>query len=450
MRRTRIIRAIAAVTVLAVAGLTQVDGVTPTSAQAQLPDRPNILIILTDDQRVGEETMQMLPRTKAIFANRGQTFTNAVATTPLCCPSRASIYSGQYAHNHNVKHNTAGRQFDPTHSMQYELEQEGYQTAYSGKYLNASDDTPPYFDQWAVHARLTDYKKAPFNVNGQKEIAHYVTTFTAQKAREFLRDFEANDDAPWLLYVAPFAPHMPAIPQGIYKSDPVPRWDGNPATRETDRRDKPPGVKSSNRKFRKALEMRRLQLRSLKSVDDLVESVFAQVNTLNEEDTLAFFLSDNGFMWAEHKLVAKRHPYSPSVRIPFYMRWPGHVNPGSRSNEIVANIDIAPTVYEMLGIVPDYTFDGRSLLSPEKRERILIEYWWEDDDPNAATYKMLWAPGAKYVEYRGGFREFYKAEDRWELTNVYGNGRRGDEPPNEQELETLLDVYSTCSGLTCP
>lgn len=424
-------------------------------AQAQLAEQPNILIILTDDQRADEESMAVLPKTRRIFKKNGTWFKNAITTTPLCCPARASLFSGKYMHNHNIRSNPDGARYDPTDSFQRELGEAGYLRGYAGKYMPFWTKDPPFWDRWAMQLGLKDdgYFDTAFNLDGKKVIANYSTTFVGDKTIDFMKAFEKKDDTPWLLIAAPYAPHKPALPQPKYADAKLPRWNKTPAFYERGKelRDKPKPIRRLRTSPKVVERIRRRQLRSLMSVDDIVQRIFKKMNALNEQNTLAIFLSDNGFLWYEHTLEGKRHPYSPSVRIPFYMRWPGHVAQGAAPDRIVANIDVAPTIYEATGVQPSYVVDGRSLFQTmPQRDRILIEYTMEQVGLHAKSYSGLWSPFSKYTEYETGFREYYETRDRHELENLLHNGKPDDDPAIIPQLSAMLELYKNCAGASCP
>jgi arylsulfatase A-like enzyme len=430
--------------------------VAPTSdpAQAQLIERPNILVIVTDDQRADEESMSVMPQTLKLFKHQGTSFENAVTTTSLCCPSRASIFSGKYMHNHGIRSNRDGATYDAIDSIQHELGEAGYLRGFAGKYMNFFEQDPPFWDRWAQQSSLQDegYSNTMFNVDGKTVKADYSTTFVGDKTIDFMESFEKQDDTPWLLFAAPYAPHKPAEPQPKYAGANLPAWDKTPAFYERGKElsDKPDVIRTQETSLKDVKRIRANQLRSLMSVDDMVGRVFDRMFELEERNTLAIFMSDNGFLWYEHQLEGKRHPYSPSVRIPLYMRWPGRVNPGTTPDRIVANIDIAPTVYEATGITPSYVVDGRSLLQSTARERILVEYQKDDVGLHAMSYSGLWSPLTKYTEYETGFREYYAADDPHELENLFHNGKPNDDPGDAQQMSALLELYKTCAGPTCP
>ena len=144
-------------------------------------------------------------------------------------------------------------------------------------------------------------------------------------ALDFLDTLEKDDSAPWFLEIAPFSPHRPATPQRRYSDAHVPRWHSNPAREETDLSDKPAFIRAlASDNLREAKQFRNLQLRSLMTVDDLVGEVFARLREQGEaRNTLAFFLSDNGMFWYEHRFThGKSLPYDGAVKIPFFARWP--------------------------------------------------------------------------------------------------------------------------------
>ncbi len=464
-------RALTIATVLAVANVTLIacaHAARPESlarATATVADRPNILIILTDDQRIG--TMDVMPATLRRFADQGATFPHAFATTPLCCPSRSSIFTGRFAHNHGVQSNArhAPDVLDQKTTVQRYLQDAGYRTALFGKYLNLWPvvDNPPHFDRWAITSpshHSSGYYGGTWNVEGTaRTVDRYSTDFIEEQGVRYISDQESTDGQPWFLELAVYAPHLRAVPEPAYADAPVPTFHPNPAIRESDRSDKPRYVRRSIPAAMRGIEAtRRKQLRSLMSVDDLVATVFRTLAATGELDhTLAFFLSDNGFLWGEHGLRAKMHAYDPSIRVPFYMRWPGHVRSGSVDNRFVANIDIAPTILAAAGLPQDTAtpMDGRSLLDPSwRRDRILTEYW----RPNPAdppTWASLRTRRYHYIQYDRpdgtiAFREYYDlTNDPWELTNLLHDGKPANDPPLGA-IQAQLAKDRTCAGAACP
>jgi len=429
---------------------------------------PNVLIIVTDDQRP-RGTIQVMPRTRHWFGSEGTRFSNGYVTTPLCCPSRASIMTGRYAHGHGVNSNGGGPSgaaaLDQASTIQRYLAGAGYRTGIVGKFLNGwrVADDPPYFDRWAIFPG--GYHDRPWNVDGSiRSLRRYSTHVIRSHALRFLDEAEGDDARPWFLYVATAAPHVNPIAEPAYAGAPVGRWDGNPAVREEDRTDKPAYVRAASRRLSAMRAVRRKQLRSLMSVDDLVDAVMRRLEATGEEDTLAFFLSDNGYLWGEHGLQGKGVPYTPSVSVPMYMRWPeGSVAQGRVRRTFAANIDIAPTILETTGIAPDpaYPIDGRSLLGGgQDRDVMFTEEWASSAAPRWASLRTN---DYQYVEYYAGdgfgvvFREFYDLRaDPWQLDNLLGDADANNDPSHLQlaQLSIELARASRCTGTTglraCP
>jgi arylsulfatase A-like enzyme len=325
---------------------------------------PSILIFVTDDQREGLEVM---PKTRRWLRDGGTKYANSFVTTPLCCPSRASIFTGRYAHNHGVRQNDAPEALDQQTNY---LDQAGYRTSIFGKYLNFWSLTrkPPYFDRWAIFRENDAYAGVDWNVQGTiTTVPQYATHYIGDHAEAFL---DAQSSDPWFLYLAPPNPHGPYTAEPKYRNAPIPPWDCNPAVFESDRSDKPPYVSTFDDTCSQGQTTRIKQLRTLKSVDDLVDRVLSTVQAHGElKDTLVFFLSDNGRLWSEHGLNGKRHAYVQSIRVPMFARWTGHIPAGVVNRRLVANIDVAPTVLEAAQVPPNTPVDGRSLLSGEGHDQ---------------------------------------------------------------------------------
>ncbi len=429
------------------------------------PVAPNVLIIVTDDQRAGE-TLSVMPKTRHYFEGGGVKYSNGFSVTPLCCPSRSTILTGRYAHNTGVERNVLPDDLDVTTFFARLLHRNGYKTGLVGKLLNSwpVTKTPPYFDRYAMGG--TPYFGPRFNVNGNlKSVRGYSTRVMTRFSLRFLRHFESKDDAaPWLLYVAPHAPHQPWLPEKRYANAPVPRWPGNPALFERDRSDKPPSFSRVHFSISQGRRVRRNQLRTLMSVDDMVGQIFRTLRRLGERrDTLAFFLSDNGYLWADHHLGGdrntagqKRLPYTPSVRVPFYVRWPGHLPSGTRDPRLTGTVDIAPTVLEAAAIPQDPAkppLDGRSLLEPDARNRILFEFWQGSQAPWIPTWASIRTREYQYVEYYAEdkktivFREYYDlVEDPWQLENLLADGNPANDP-DVPALSAQLAADRACEGL---
>jgi arylsulfatase A-like enzyme len=450
---------------LAVAALLMLALLAPARHQAAVaapPGAPNVLVIVTDDQRNG--TMLAMPKTLSWLRSGGVEFRQAYVTTPSCCPSRASIFSGRYIHNHGVRQQRLGGNLDHRSTIQRHLKDSGYFTAMAGKLLNQWNlgTRPPFFDRYAV--ANAGYNNATWGVDGAvRQLQGYTTTIIGDKAIEYLNAFEAADDArPWFTYLATFAPHLPRTPEPQYANTTLAPSAGSPAVNENVA-DKPQYVRWRPTASDAAIQqVRTEQLRTLKSVDDMVDRVLRHLQTRGELDnTLVLYTSDNGYMWAEHRILdLKFVPYTESVQVPFFARWPGHLAPGTADDRFVANIDIKPTVLAAAGIPPDpaYPVDGRSFLSPGGRNRMLTEYFFDDANlPNLQTWASTRTRTYQYVEnYNqpelggGTFREYYDlVNDPWMLTNLYRDGNPNNDPPIGP-LSSALAADRQCSGAACP
>jgi arylsulfatase A-like enzyme len=420
--------------------------------------QPNVLFIVTDDQRL-DGTAAVMPKTMKWFRTGdaaqgiagGTYFPEGVATTPFCCPARASIFTGRYAHNHGVQVNetsspnctpapgvppTGAAALDQNTTLQRYLRNAGYRTGIFGKFLNGwcLSDNPPHWDEWTI------WGGGPFSglevaedPGVRKWLWRYSTGYLADRAEDFLqRSNDNNDGQPWYLYIAPKAPHGPYDPEPKYANDPVPALDeGHPSYFEQDRSDKAPWIQTRHNDADTVKEEWTPYWQSLKSVDDLVERVMTKLRTLNEDqDTIAVFISDNGFMWGEHGLVGKTYPFLDSIRVPFYLRWPNApdwpgsgTNPGhpGTDNRLVGNVDLAPTVVDAVNdavagdtdIAPSPAMDGISLVDPNQRERnaILTEEWGWGAQPPPQTRgycygtQLTWA---SIVTHRFQYVEHYQ------------------------------------------
>ena len=351
--------------------------------------RPNIILILTDDQDA--RSVACLPNVQSLLAAEGVTFANAFATTPLCCPSRASILRGQYAHNHRVLNNagdnggfeTFYRLGNESSTVATWLQDAGYRTALVGKYLNrypkgaAESHVPPGWDEWSAFASSDEdeggsyYSGYALNENGTtvfygQQPADYSTDVLSAKATDFI-DRSVTSGDPFFLYLAPYAPHGPSTPASrhtrAFPGVQVPRI---PSFDEADVSDKPAWVQAlpplSGDQIALLDDRYQRRLRSLLAVDEMVASLvetLAATGTL--DNTYIVFTSDNGYHLGEHGLpIGKQSPYDESLRVPLIVRGPG-VHAGAVVDAIALNIDLAPTVAELAGVSPPDFVDGRSL-----------------------------------------------------------------------------------------
>jgi arylsulfatase A-like enzyme len=382
--------------------------------------RPNFLIILSDDQRF--DTMQYMPETQARIFDQGVTFAHGYITTPLCCPSRAGILTGRYAHNTGVRVNT-DQLNQPT--FVDTLHRNGYYTGLVGKYLNSWDgETRPEFDYWVSFFRGESRYFDPYlNVNGEwADHQGYISDLLGEYAVDFIRQ-AAPRQQPFMLLLAANAPHQPADPavedQGLLPD--LPLW--RPASyNEADVSDKPVWLQDDLMDaalIKRVDNFRRKQILSLFSLDRSIAEVMQALQDSGELDnTVVIYLSDNGMLWGEHRELSKNSYYEEAVRVPFALRYPPLVSHPYFEQRLVANIDICPTLYQLAGIPIPAGVDGLSLVGLLQggpwREGLLIEGW-----PPRGIYAGIHTERYLYVETRDDRSEFYDLEhDPFQLQNA--------------------------------
>jgi arylsulfatase A-like enzyme len=425
------------------------------------PSPPNILFIITDDQRATDDTMQVMPKTLQWFRDGGTEYTNAVATTTLCCPSRASIFSGRYTHNHGVRQNDSAQKFDLRFTLQHYLQANGYQTGIYGKYFNAwnSNRNPPDFDKWGIWPQ--GYGPS-LGVNEQgvvRNVNKYATTYISDAAVNFIQNAEANDSQPWFLDLATTAPHEPFTPDTQYASAPTPPFNTNPSYFESDRSDKAPSVQMRTDDEATVQSDRIQQLRTLMSVDDMVDRVFQTLQATGEDsNTIAVFASDNGYSWGDHGLEGKDAPYLDSLQIPLFLRWPGHVAADATDPRLAANLDLPVTALDVAGVSPDIPMDGHSLLGTYSRDHLLVDFYRFSGQHFLRDWAVILTHDYAYLEWFDAtpsessvrFREYYDLNaDPYQLSNVLNDGNPANDP-DTSALDAKLIKDLSCSGSSCP
>jgi len=427
-RQHRRVRQILGTSVLAGFCLVASVGLFTGAARANAPSRPDILIFLTDDQR-DAGSMAEMPAMHRIFVHGGTHFINGYVTTPQCCPSRASIFSGQYAHNTGIITND-GRAFNANDTWERYLHDHGYFTGLIGKYLNGVQ-TPgaPYFDFADPGRNATEPE----------------TVTTARAISRFFEAESLHPKKPWALEVSSYSPHAPwdSFPATSY---PVPSFAAPyqpPSFQEADRTDKDISVQGRSYPNQLFADQYAGQQMETHTADEEFGNLWQAIRDHRQGgNLLSFFLSDNGYAWGDHGLWGKGEPYIENSRVPFYVRWPGHVPAGVTDSRIAANIDIAPTIYHAAGIKPTYLVDGHSLLGSWRRPWILLEFQNPDvwDVPPWTSYL---APGKRqYIQWSDGFVEDYNLRtDPAELT-------ASNRP--DTAIEAKLNAAGTCRGDDCP
>ena len=308
--------------------------------------RPDVVLVVTDDQRVW--SLARMRHVRDLLVARGTRYSEAVVPTSLCCPSRASLLTGRYAHDTGVWSNsrptggwwTFQDEGNEKRTLAVALHRRGYRTALVGKYFNSFGSwapdgyRPAGWDLFAAFVTRNrsgnyyDYRLSDGTEHGSRP-ADYSTDVFADRAVEFVRSTPASRRL--FLYLAPYAPHSPYQPaarhEGAWKGR-LPPFD-SPAVGE-DVSDKPLWVRRLDPvPARLARRVQRRQQESLMAVDEAVARVVrALQDTGRLENTLLIFTSDNGVAWGEHNVLYKSVPYTPAVAVPLVLRWDAQVPPG--------------------------------------------------------------------------------------------------------------------------
>ena len=438
----------------------------PAGAQVVPPAKPNIIVLLTDDQE--SRSMRVMKITAKKLKRNGVTMKRFYDNFPLCCPSRATLLTGQYAHNHHVLSNTAPDGgygvFNELHGENYLplwLQDAGYRTSYVGKYLNeyaepdeygtVPSDVPLGWDDWHVLApSRAQYFNYTLNQNGglrkyTEAAEDYSTEVFTKKARNFIRA-NARAQTPFFLELGYAAPHgggggdpgrscnRAAVPApedlGTLKG----KFRGilPPSFNEADTSDKPAAVASREPltpgQISDTLRKRRCAWESLLGVDRSIGEITDELARDGiEENTYVFFLSDNGFLRGEHRIRDnKRFLYEESARVPFIAVGPG-IPEGESSNDVVVNADLTSTILELAGASAGVVQDGQSLMpsltSPklERGRAILLEAY--------AGTPMLGVRTSRYL-----YTEWQAAELTEDLTGPLL-------PPEKELYDTYADPY---------
>ena len=473
----------AAVPVFAIDGTSAASG-----GQSPPTGAHNVVLVLTDDMNYAD--YEYMPKTRALLGDDGVTFADAHHNTPLCCPARATLLTGQRSANHGVHTNKpAQRQgyqaLDHSNTLATWLESAGYDTIHVGKYMNGygrfslypgiadNREVPPGWSDWQTLVGNLTYDRFTINDNGRHvnydgrrttaSTAPYQTDVLAERAVTSMSE-SLDAGRPFYLWVSTHAPHTyngrPPLPAPRHRTSfddvafPIP-----PSYNESDVRDKPPYV----RRLR-ALEDSDLlafadhwenRIESLQSVDDLVESIYLTLERRGAlDDTLIIFMSDNGYMLGEHRLEGKVRPYEEATHTPLVMRG-GPFRGGVTVDAVVSSTDIVPTIVAQTGVVPQRVMDGIDLSS-------VVEDPSRYDD-RAMIIEMVEGPGYfglrterwLYVEYRWKgsttrvtHRELYDVvTDPYQLDNLAGS------PAHVGVRNTLAAVLAplkTCSGASVP
>jgi arylsulfatase A-like enzyme len=464
--------------------------------------RPNFVFVLVDDlDETGGDYWDAMPKTRALIADRGLRFTHAFAPDPLCCPARATILTGKYPHNTGVWTETDGgypafAAGTEQQSVAARLHEAGYTTAFAGKYVNGYefdfDAVPPGWDEWfGLAGDFLDGYGYEANHNGMIESygsssEGYQTDVLSREAVSFVQRTETDDGEPFLLFLAPSAPH--------WSMGPAPRHAGNrfaddslptrPNFDEGDVSDKPFWLREGVPRLDESAiaaetERYRRGMGTLFAVDDMIAAVAARLRANDEFARTVFILtSDNGYNRGAHRLRNKMAPYEESIRVPLAMAGPG-IRRG-RENRFVTQADFAPTLLDMAAVTVPDDVDGRSiapLLNQRKvrwRTDFLVEFHGVYDAfvfvhsltdvqrmltnrgvvDFMPTYRALRSTGWLYVEWYAGDQHDYELYDMhadpYQLSNLLSTSDGLiQHATTVATLQERLGALGSCRGLSC-
>ena len=474
---------------LRVALLGAIAAVSATAARSAEPapaaPPPNMIFVLVDDLRfdaMGFLTPGLKTPNIDFMAKNGVYFPNAVVTSALCSPSRATILTGRSTRNHGIVDNNNASEVGLTFFPKY-LQGAGYQTGFFGKWhMGQSSDAPrDGFDRWVsfagqgyylptdglTRAQVADGKRQQLNVDG-RHVAQkgYITDELTDYALEWL-DSGRDKSKPFFLYLSHKAVHSDAKPADrharLYDGMPIKLPDSIADTPENNR-GKPIWVRNQRNSWHGAdfaynrttplTDYLREYYRTLSGVDDSVGRILEYLrNHKLEKNTVVVFYSDNGFLFGDHGLIDKRNAYEPSVRVPMVVYAPGLMPKGVTNPVRVRNLDLAPTFLDLARAKAPPQFEGRSFLpvatgqvTPEawKAPDFVYEYYWEWSFPQTPTTFAIERGRVKYIQYHGvwDIEELYDLDkDPNEMTNLI------DDPAYlETKVELRRALYAALSN----
>ncbi|PZQ61797.1 MAG: acetylglucosamine-6-sulfatase [Sphingomonas taxi] len=421
----------------------------------------NILVVLTDDHRydaMGFMKAQDFGDTPTLdrLAREGTHFRNAFVTTALCSPSRASIFTGLYAHQHKVVDNNhpipPGLVFYPEY-----LQAAGYDTAFIGKWHmgDEGDGPQPGFDHWVSFKGQGSYLPDAngLNVDGRRVAQKgYITDELTDYALDWIGKRPAG--RPWMMHLAHKAVHSEFIPAERHKG----RYDKEvfryPASMKPGVPGRPAWVENQRNSwhgvgypYHGTLDIGdyyKRYMETLLAVDEGLARIMDLLASRGElDDTLILYMGDNGFMFGEHGLIDKRAAYEESMRVPMIARCPALFPTGSVVEQVVANIDVAPTLLAAAGLQPPDGMAGANMLPLAKggasvpwRAELLYEYYWERNFPQTPTVHALREDRYKYMHFHG----------IWDLDELYDLAADPDENDNLLARPGHEDLAERMSG----
>ena len=422
----------------------------------------NVVFVLLDDLRYdGMGFIQPQLQTPNIddLANSGVYFSNAVVTSSLCSPSRATILTGMTTRNHQIVDNNDSSEEGLTFFPKY-LQQAGYKTGFFGKWHMGSHSDMPRdgFDKWISFPGQGTYYptdqlpphlvkqgvRNQLNIDGKRvNQKGYITDELTDYALDWLKN-DVQKNQPFFLYLSHKAVHSDAAPAERHKGQYADTEFKLPASATVSKeaaKNKPMWVHNQRNSWhgldffyasdRKMTDYLKEYYATLSAVDDSLGRI---INYLKKqglyENTVVVFYSDNGYLIGDHGLIDKRNAYEGSVRVPLVISAPGLLPEGVTNKTVVRNLDMAPTFLDLAGVKPPTHFEGKSFLpvasgevSPEQWQTpdFVYEYYWEWTFPMTPTTFAIRRGNLKYIQYHGvwDMEELYDLEkDPQEMHNL--------------------------------
>jgi N-acetylglucosamine-6-sulfatase len=438
---------------------------------APLMSQKNIIFIVGDDHR--HDFLGFMNRIPGLqtpnldqMAKEGAHLKNTFCTTALCSPSRASMLTGQFPHTHKVVDNEAREPQGLVYFPKY-LQEQGYQTAFLGKWhMGASDEKREGFDYWACMRDQGEYYRTFMNINGvphTREDSLHVSDWITELTLNWLK--QRDKTKPFFVWMSHKAVHADFSPAkrhlGKYRDIPI-QYPPSMFLTATDS-SKTFGlanIKNYHQQFKYTFNLKdipewvrkqryswhgvdymyhgsidfnefyRKYCETLMGIDESVGQIldFLKQQQL-DENTMVVYVGDNGFSFGEHGLIDKRHAYEESMRIPCLMRCPSLIKSGTSIDAVIQTVDFAPTLLELAGLSrTPAQMEGQSFLAmlkgistPNWRDRIFYEYYWDHYYPQTPAMHAIRTQRYKYIRYYGvwDINEFYDlAQDPLEVNNL--------------------------------
>jgi N-acetylglucosamine-6-sulfatase len=460
-------------------------------AERPAPKRaPNLLVVMTDDQSVGSFNADVMPNTTGFFEGGGTNFDQAIASPPLCCPSRAGFLTGRYAQNHRVLENEIGyaSMEGQDQTFPIALQASGYRTAMIGKFLNGYGDVAgaapaPGFDRWFSMQGSAEYTDYEVSDDGERRfVKRYATDELTEQARVFVGGTKGQPFFLWLSYNAPHTvlegnpppcdglaaqpPPDPAVYEA-FAGEPLPR---PPSFDEKDTSDRPSLAIHPDplgpKDIAEATDAWRCSLAAMRAVDDQLDLLLSDLRDSGELDnTVVVYLSDNGYYYGEHRLIdEKRLPLEPALRIPMAVRVGEAIERRearpAQTDALVSQVDLAPTLLDFAGVplcprdLDCAPMDGRSLRPLLEGEAwqtsraipLTLEDGWAYEAMRTDRELYMELTASRKEEFDEPQAELYELDsDPDQLDNLAAGPAAG--AARLEELSARLARITDCAGI---